>query len=100
MCNVLDEASMSNDILQPLLIEKLAEYREACAKQLPRSIRGHHFLLLRERWYAFLNAIENQEISKVISRRCKYNLYVHRNGVVNNCTFIAITDEADHDDVS
>lgn len=96
MCESTDP--FADDILQPLPIERFADYRNACAQQLPHAIRGHHFLLLQERWIRYLRDPVNKDVD--ISARCKYHFFIHRGGNVQNCTFIAITEEATNTDVS
>lgn len=93
------EDEYANDILQPLPIERFAQYKSECIKHFPAAIRGHHYLELQERWIRFLNAPENFETSKEISNRCKYTIYAHRNGNAKNCTIFGLTDVATSDDV-
>lgn len=85
----------SNDILQPMPVALLSEYQAACVAHFPYALRGHHFLLLQQRW------MENgMDEYANISNRLKFVIYVHRNGKSENCTYIAINDSATHHDVS
>lgn len=93
------EDEYADDILQPLSIDRFAEYKMECVKHLPISLRGHHYLELQERWITFLNASDNLKISKEISNRCKFNIYAHRNGNAKNCSIFGLTDAATDEDV-
>lgn len=87
----------SNDILQPLSLTKLAEYRNACIAKLPNSLLAHRLLLLQERWLTN-GYTSNQDIK--ISEGCKYRVFVHRDVNPDNCTYIAVTENAEHTNVS
>lgn len=90
----------ADDILQPLSLDRLSEYRKVCEKRAPWALCAHHFLLLHERWLPFFNAPENQKAFQNVCEKCKYHFYAPRNSDINNCTFIAITEGATDDDVS
>lgn len=90
----------SDDILQPMTVDQLGQYRAKCAQQLPYTLRGHHFLLLQEQWIRQLADLSNQAMATGISDKCKYKFHVHRRGLIDNCTFVAITETAKHTDVS
>lgn len=90
----------ADDILQPMPVDLMADYRAECAKQLPYALRGHHFLLLQERWIRNITKTENQQLAQNMSNRCKFVFYIHRSGKVENCTFVAIAETATHHDVS
>lgn len=87
------EFEVATDILVPLPDNKILDYVEICKKRLPKSLRAHNFLLMQHRWKTFLNQPENQQIKVKISPFCLFNLYVHRNGDVNNCTFFGISNQ-------
>lgn len=90
---------MTDDILQPLPIGKITDYIQVCANRLPYALRGHHFLVAQERWSKFLSSSENKGLVDTISPRCKYHIYVPKSGAIENCTFIALTEEAIDSDV-
>lgn len=92
------EYDFANDILQPLEDERIVEYLKVCKAQLPRSIIGHHFLLMQHRWKQFLKQPKNRQLNKTISPMCKYNIFVHRRGKQENCTFFAVNEDAFRND--
>lgn len=89
----------ADDVLQPLPIDRFAEYKSECKKHFPIALRGHHYLELQERWIRFLKAPENVEIAKDVSSRCKYTIYAHRSGNAKNCTIFGLTVDATDEDV-
>lgn len=86
-----------DDILQPLPLDRFEEYRFACMKHAPQSLRGHHYLVVQERWLRYLGA--HAAAAEQLSDRCKHRIYAHRAGVASNCTFFGISDVAKDDDV-
>lgn len=80
------------DILQPLPDEQLLNYLKICELNLPLALRAHHFL--RFRWKILLKQVENDEIFRKITPKCKNSIYVPKHNDLKNCTFISLTDDA------
>lgn len=87
----------SNDILQMMPEDRLPKYIELCKQNIPHAIHAHHFLVNHQRWQRILS--KDKQLRNTISPRCKNFVFVHRNGNVENCTFVVVTQEAYHDDV-
>lgn len=80
-----------DDVLQPLAIDQIEEYRKVSERHLPESIRAHHFLFVQIRWRKHLNQPQRCELPP----RCLFTVYVPRHGNIDKCTFIAICAESD-----
>lgn len=95
-------SSHENDVLQPIDDERILTFLEITKEKLPISLRAHHFLWAMYKRKVFLKNPENKDFGRNISARSNFNLFTHRNGDMNNCTFVAITVEGpkEHIDVS
>lgn len=85
-------AEFSNDILQPLPLERFAAYRNECIKHYPLGIKAHHFLFLQERWTRYLQAPANRDFQGQVSAMCVLKFYAHRSGDASKCTIVAIAE--------
>lgn len=79
------------EILVPLSDGRNTKYIEKFKQNLPTALRPYLFLLLQNRWRTY------DEKSK-IAPRCKYNIWVPRDGILENCTFIAVSTEPNSSD--
>lgn len=83
----------SNDILQPMQDADFILYRDIAAKTLPTNLYVHHFLTIQHRWKKIFAQPENKTLTENISPQCKKNFVKPRDGRVENCTFVAVSDE-------
>lgn len=87
----------SNDILQSIQDADLLRYRDLCAKHLPTAISAHHFLTVQHRWKEIFSRPENEVLTTNISPKCINKFYAPRNRNIDNCTFVAISNEFSSD---
>lgn len=91
------ESLKVDDILVPMTVQEMFEFKKICARKVPWSLRAVQFLSLQLRWIS--SFAEYHNISHEMSPQCKYFFYRHRNGQKENCTFVAIAECAQHDEV-
>lgn len=87
----------SSDILQLMPDDKLAKFIELCTQNIPKSLCAHHILLNYQRWKHIMS--KDKQLKNSISPKCKKLVFAHRDGKVENCTFIVVNEEAYHDNV-
>lgn len=87
----------SIDALQPLRDADLLRYRALCAKRLPAALFAHHFLTVQHRWKEIFRRPENEALTTNISPKCINKFYAPHTRNIDNCTFVAVSDELSAD---
>lgn len=87
----------SDDILEPMQDNDLLHYRDILANHLPAHLFAHHFLTIQHRWKGVFSRPVNKTLLTNISPKCVNNFYMPSTCKIENCTFVAISDELSSD---
>jgi len=77
------------DILRLLTKTEMQKMIETTKRYLPKSLRGHNYLLMQLRW------IEKEDFNLTdLSPKLQFKFYTHRYGKLENCTYIGLSSDA------
>lgn len=86
------QRDFSNDILQVIPKDRIEKFIEITKQNIPKAIHAHHYLSNHRRWERIVS--KDKQLKNIISPKCNRFLFAPRNGKVENCTFIAVPEEA------
>lgn len=90
---IMEPKMTEQEYLVAMSDELKQRYLDLLQRKLPHTLRPYLFLLLQTRWKSY-----SKKRLESITQRCIYNIYVPRDGRLVNCTFIALSGEADSSD--
>lgn len=85
---------LTNDILRPITKQEVTKMLEICSNNIPNSIIGRNYLQMYLKNLQAKN--DNLIDNKIEATICLLNLYTHKDGKLENCTIISLSNELEY----